>query len=243
MVRRVASVAGALTAMAALAGCSASKSSNPLSPTVAGPIPGVNISAPQPMTPAAGAKVAVDQQPITLMVNNATTNGVRPLNYLFEVAADAGFTNKVFSRDGVTPGDGRTSLKLPDALATGRSYYWHARAQDGANTGPYSDPASFSVFTPVVIQPPVLVSPINNATADSMRPALVWNNATRTGPAGAITYLVEVATNDTFGNKVAVTTVSERANQTSYTVSPDLSFSTQYFWHVRASDPTTVSPF
>ena len=41
----------------ALAGCEAQKSSNPLSPSVAGPIPGVNITAPKLVEPAQGFKV------------------------------------------------------------------------------------------------------------------------------------------------------------------------------------------
>ena len=123
--------------LVAVAGCEPTKSSNPLSPTVAGPIPGVNITPPMPLEPRA-VKVPVDRQPVTLVVENAASNGQRPLSYVFEVATDAGFANIVWSRTGVTPGEGRTTMRLPDPLATGRSYYWRARAEDGANTGPYS---------------------------------------------------------------------------------------------------------
>src|SRR3954470_13092395 len=130
-----------------VAGCAVEKSENPLTPTVAGPIPGVGISAPSTMDPAQGTKIPVSSQPISLTVANATTTGVRPLSYLFQVATDANFANLVFSRDGVAPGDGRTSLRL-DPLPTGRTYYWRARAADGANTGPYSNPTVFDVFTP-----------------------------------------------------------------------------------------------
>ncbi len=229
----------------ALGACETSKSSNPLSATVAGPIPGVNITAPGVMTPAAGTRIAVDRQPITLTVNNATTNGVRPLNYLFEVATDTNFTNKVFTRDGVTPGDGQTSIKLPDPLATGRTYYWHARAQDGANTGAFTAAINFDVFTPIVIQAPGLVSPSPNATTDSLRPTFVVSAAPRSGPVGAITYLIEVADSATFANKVAVWTAGEQSatGNNSFTIPLDLKYSTVYYWHVRASDPTTTGPF
>ena len=57
------------------------------------------------------ARIAVDQQPVTLTVQNASTSGVRPLSYLVEVAVDAGFTNKVFSRDGISPAEiGRANV-------------------------------------------------------------------------------------------------------------------------------------
>ena len=79
-----------------LTACAAEKSSNPLSPSVAGPIPGVAITTPTPMQPSNGSQIAVDQQPVTLAVNNASTSGVRPLSYVFEVATDVNFANKVF---------------------------------------------------------------------------------------------------------------------------------------------------
>ena len=231
-----------------LTACAAEKSSNPLSPSVAGPIPGVAITAPAPMLPANGTRVAVDQQPLTLTVNNASTSGVRPLSYVFEIATDASFTNKVFLRESVTPGEGKTSLKLPDALAAGQtfagqSYYWHARAEDGANTGPFSAPLTFNVFVPVVIQPPGLVAPINNVVTESVRPRFTVTNATRTGPAGAISYLFEIADNDTFANKLAQWTVGEGANQTSTDAPQDLPNSRTLLWHARAYDSGTIGPW
>ena len=53
-----------------LAACAQEKSANPTSPSVAGPIAGVTISAPKLMQPASGAQVSFEQQPITLMVGN-----------------------------------------------------------------------------------------------------------------------------------------------------------------------------
>jgi hypothetical protein len=236
-------VAFGVFAAVTLTACAAQKSSNPLSPTVAGPIPGVAITAPTPVQPGNGTRVAVDQQPLTLMVNNSSTSGVRPLSYVFEVAADATFTNKVFVRDGIVPGEGKTSLQLPDALAGGRSYYWHARAEDGANTGPFSDPLTFNVFIPVVLQAPVLVAPISNITVDSVRPRFTVNNATRTGPAGAISYLIEISDSDSFANKLLVWNVAEQANQTGADAPQDLPFSKTLFWHARAYESTTIGPW
>src|SRR5215470_16702082 len=109
----------------AASACEATKSSNPLSPAVAGPIPGVEITAPKALEPPSGMKIAVDKQPVTLLIENSSSSGVRPLSYVFEIATDANFTNRVFMRDKITPGDGgRTSLRLPDPLATGRTYFW-----------------------------------------------------------------------------------------------------------------------
>lgn len=237
-------IVSGLFAILVLDACESSKSSNPLSPSVAGPIPGVNITPPQPIDPAAGSKVAVDKQPVTLMVNNASTSGVRPLTYVLEVATDAAFNIKVFSRDSITPGsDGHTSLKLPDPLATGKTYYWRARAQDGANTGPYSDASTFNVFTPIVIDQPTLASPINNVTTDNTHPRFTINNAPRSGPVGTMAYVIELSTDNGFGNKVAIWTFAEQPNQTNFDSPQDLGYSTRYFWHARASEPTTAGPW
>jgi len=240
MFRSVLTGLGLCAAALSLTACQVSKSSNPLSPTVAGPIPGVNITAPKPVDPTVGSRIAVDSQPLTLTVENASTSGVRPLSYLFEVATDSSFNNKVFTRDGITPGDGgRTAIKLPEALATGRTYYWRVRAQDGANTGSYSTPVSFNVFTPIQIGPPAPILPAPGGTANSLKAGFLIGNSFRSGPVGAITYQIEVATTDTFVNKITWTT-PEQTNQTTLTSPQDLAPNTNYFWHVRAADPTTT---
>lgn len=243
MKRRVVSVGSLFAAALALTACQAEKSSNPLSPSVAGPIPGVEISAPKILEPQSGLKIATDTQPVTLLIENAGSSGPRPLSYDFEVATDANFNNKVFAREAIAPGDGgRTSLRLPDPLAPGRTYFWRARAQDGANTGPYTPASDFSVFTPIVIGEPGLLSPAPNALVDSLRPTLMVANAPRSGPVGAISYLVELGDSDAFANKVTWT-APEQANQTPLTPPADLVYGKVYYWHVRAFDPTTLGPF
>ncbi|HMD36874.1 MAG TPA: hypothetical protein VKH42_17995 [Vicinamibacterales bacterium] len=236
---------GSVVALLAAGACvGANKSSNPLSPTVSGPIPGVSISAPGPTSPDNAARIAVEQQPVTLTVVNANTSGVRPLNYLIEIALDTNFTNKIFSRDGITPSDGgRTSVQLPNALAPERSYYWHARAQDGANVGDFSAMRTFAVYTPIVIGRPTPVSPANGTTTTNTRPTFVIGNAPHSGPAGAITYTVQLADSESFGNILGSWTVGEQPNQTTVLVPNELAAGKQIFWHARASDPTTTGAF
>jgi hypothetical protein len=235
----------AVVAAVAVSACEMDKSSNPLSATVAGPIPGVTISAPRVMQPSSGTKIAADQQPITLMVGNAATSGVRPLSYVFEIAADTNFTNKVFTRDSISPGtNGQTTVRLPDSLATGRTYFWRSRAQDGANTGPYSTTTDFNVFTPIVINAPTPVSPINDATVSTVRPRFTFTNATRSGPVGAITYVMELSDTGTFVSNVVTWTVAEQAgSSTSLDPTTDLPNSKLLYWHVKAADPTTAGPW
>src|SRR5262245_14693106 len=144
----------------ALTGCQTAKSSSPLAPTVAGPIEGVTISAPVLLEPAQGFKYKESEQPIRLIIQNATTNGVRPLTYTFEVASDSGFSTKVFSKASVAPGDGKTSVTL-ERLDIGKSYYWRAWAEDGANTGAKAT-SGFEIFPKAQINAPAASSPTNN---------------------------------------------------------------------------------
>lgn len=226
------------------AACEVTKTENPLSPSVAGPIPGVNISAPKLLEPASGAQIAGDKQPITLLIENSSSNGVRPLNYSFEVAGDSNFNNKVFVREGVAPGEnGRTSLTLPNALGTGRGYFWRAKAQDGANTGPYSSMVAFNVFTPVSFDKPLPVSPVGGAKVANYSPEFVFNNAPRTGSPGLITYVIEVATNSTFGGLIAAWQFVEQANQTKFAAASGLPPSSQLYWRVRAFEATALGPW
>jgi hypothetical protein len=223
--------------------CAASKSANPLTPTVAGPIPGVAITAPTAIDPNS-TKVAVDKQPVTLSLGNASTSGPRPLSYVFEVATDSDFTNKVFMREGVAPGDdGRTTLRLPDPLAAGRTYYWRGHAEDGANVGPFSPRANFDVFVPIVIDRPTPVTPVNDVRVDTLHPTFTFTNAPHSGPVGAITYVIEVSDSDSFANRLAIWTLAEQPNQTSLVAPQDAAYDHQFFWHVRAFDPTTTGPW
>jgi hypothetical protein len=233
-----------LLSIVVLAACEQAKSANPTSPSIAGPISGVAISAPKLLQPAAGSQVSFEQQPIMLMVANSTTSGVRPLTYVFEIAADSGFATKVFTQTGIPAGtNGQTSFRLPQALSADRTYYWRAHAEDGANTGDYATPAAFAVFTPVVINVPTLTAPADGAVLTTDKPKFTVTNSTHTGPVGQISYLLEVGTDIAFANKALSIQYPETAGTTSFTPGTGFAASTHFFWHVKASDPGHESPW
>lgn len=229
---------------AAAVGCELTKSENPLSPSVAGPIAGVEVSAPKVLEPAAGANISGDRQPITLLIENASSNGQRPLSYIFEVSTDSGFSNLVFTRRGVPSGEGgRTSLTLPDRLPTGRLYYWRAKADDGANAGPYSNGVPFNIFTPVAFEKPALIAPVNGVTVSDNVPDFRIANAPRVGNAVGVSYIIEVATSSSFAGLVAAWQVNEQPNQTMLTAPSGLPQGVQLFWRARAIEPTALGPW
>jgi hypothetical protein len=166
---------------------------------------------------------------------------VRPLSYIFQIATDPAFANVVFTKDKVLPGaNGQTSLKLPDSLATDKTYYWRALAQDGANTGSFTATSNFAVYTPIVINQPTLLAPLANAAVDSIRPKFTFTNVTRSGPIGALTYLIEVSTDAQLKNKVAEWNVPEQPNQITAQIPTDLKYSSVYYWHVIAYVPNVA---
>ena len=227
-----------------MASCAVEKSETPLAPTVAGPIAGVQITAPKTLEPAAGAQIPGDKQPLTLLLENASSNGQRPLSYMFEIASEPGFNNRVFAQDNVPPGDGgRTSLKLPSNLTIGKVYYWRAKALDGANESAYSNPADFNVFTPVGFDKPSLLSPINNDKVSSQRPTFAFADAPRQGTPVTVSYVIEISTDSAFSAKVAVWQFNETPGQTTFPSAADLPGGVQLFWHARAFESPVIGPW
>lgn len=234
-----------LCLLVAASACEQSKSANPLSPLIAGPIAGVNITPPVLLEPEQQRAVAVNAQPLTLLIENASTNGVRPVRYLFQVATDAMFLTLVHQNANVTPGEnGRTSYTLPDALAAERSYYWRAKADDGANASTFTEGRSFRIFTPVVIGRPSPASPANGATLATRRPTLETHNVSRTGPAGPITYYFQGSETSIFAENAPTTAVPESpSGRTGFTAPEDLPYSKTFYWRVRAGDPGHTGPW
>jgi hypothetical protein len=222
---RTTGVPALLAAMLALQACELVKSETPLSPSIAGPMAGVEIIPPQPMQPASGAKIRTGGPPVTLVVQNASTNGVRPLSYTYEVARDAGFGDVVFSKDGVTPGsDGHTSLPIDNPLPSNMTYFWRSMAKDGANESSFSSARTFQVVDPPVLHAPNPQSPVDNLRVGSLTPTLRVSNAPRSGDVQAVRYDFEVATGPGFGGIVASGTVDEQGGSTEYTLETGLNF-------------------
>jgi hypothetical protein len=225
----------------ALTGCEQAKSANPLSPSVAGPIPGVNITAPQSLEPAPGAEIVQGGEPVTLLIQNPTTNGERPIWLSLELASDAAFQQVLHQADRVTPGEGgRTSYRIPSLLGAGFTYYWRVRAQDGANTGPWSTAASFRVVQPVVLEPPAPLEPIGNIT--TITPVFKIRNGRIEGTTNVV-YRIEVGSAPDPGSIVAVLTAAPDPSGITSVAVGNVPYGTTYYWRAYATDGVTTSAF
>src|SRR5436190_20385429 len=119
----------AFAAIVCLAGCEAAKSANPTAASVAGPIPGVNITAPRPIEPFADSTVTFTGEPMTMLIENAGSSGARAIYLQLEIATDNGFRQLVHQADQIALGpNGRTSYRMPAPLGAGYTYYWRTRA-------------------------------------------------------------------------------------------------------------------
>jgi hypothetical protein len=218
-------------------GCSQNSPASPTSAATpdAGSALTASVTTPRPLTPGNGASIPNLSQPVTLAVQNAIVTKSTGTTYTFEVATDAAFTAKVQTRDGVAEGGGgQTSVKL-DALAPAKDYYWHVRATAGGTTGVFGAVFKFTIGPAISINAPVPIAPVNGA-ATGARPALRATNATRTGPAGAISYRFEISTTSTFSSILVTGTNSEGVNETGFIPTADLPINTTLFWRVTAID-------
>ena len=237
--KRIFLLAAALPILA-LAGCEAKKSENPTSPSVAGPLAGVEITAPRQIEPTQGFKIKESQQPIRLLIENSTSNGVRPVSYSFEVASDSDFQQKVYARGGVPAGEGgRTSVTV-DRLDLGRIYYWRVRAEDGANASAYAV-TTFETLPKPVLNAPGTVSPVNGATTGSRRPELKITNSDRNIAVGSLRYTFQIATDAAFAGVVASGVRDEGSNTTEYVPEGDLAANAVFYWRANATDGDTTS--
>jgi hypothetical protein len=233
-------LAAAFVVTGALAGCT-KKSENPLSPSVAGPIAGVSITAPKLLEPQ-NQQTLTAGTAVTLLFESATTTGERPITQEIQVALDPEFTQRVHSADKLPPGqNGRTSYTLP-ILQEGRAYFWRVRAVDGANAGPYSPASLFQIALSVRIETPVPLAPVRRDAIAGVRPTLVVQNTAVTG-ATNVTYRFELAADLAFTRLIAIWSAPRSGGDRTEVTGSDLAPGTEYYWRVNASDGSYTAPY
>jgi hypothetical protein len=231
-------------ALAALtsAACESTKSSNPLSPSVAGPIGGVTITAPKALSPANGTQFNTTDA-VNLVIENSTSNSQRPFWFEMQVSTEPDFTAIVHTAQKVTPGtNGQTTYRVPMSFTANRTYYWRARAADGANTGPYSGNTMFRVVEAVHIETPLPLSPTAGGEVDGSAVTLTVHNTAVIGTSNPVSYRFEVATDGNFAGMVAIWTTLRSTGDTT-SVSGPLAAGTDFYWRVSGSDGAYTSAY
>src|SRR5216117_654309 len=125
------------TCFLASSGCS--QSSNPTQPSASTvPLDGNDLTAsvtvPRALSPAVAAQIRNLDQPVTLVVANAVITQATAVTYTFEVAPDATFGNKVYSKSGGRRG-GQRSDERDDRQARRRRRLLLAGPRGGRRDG------------------------------------------------------------------------------------------------------------
>ncbi len=113
-------------------------------------------------------------------------------------------------------------------LNSNTQYYWRVRAIDGTTVSDWSNAWTFT--TMMVLNPPVLTFPANNAVNIPVSVLLNWDNATN-----ALNYEYQYNTDASFNNSPVYTVVNSEAQLS------NLSYNTIYYWRVRSIANSTIS--
>ncbi len=157
-----------------------------------------------------------------------------PVVYTFELYLDPDLTVSAMSP--VTIGEQTTTTCWTPLsnLDAGRTYYWRARANNGAFTSAWAGPFSFS--TPNTPPPvPVPIAPADNDTVATFRPLL---SITQGEDPNATPVLCEFVVSKFGDLSSPVTTglVLRSGNQVDWAVPINLENGVVYYWAARATD-------
>jgi Tol biopolymer transport system component len=202
--------------------------------------------APVADTPVPGQRVATNQPGLSVL--NANDQEFDPLSYEFRLASDVGMTSIVASATGVPQGSGVTTWPVPLVLDENTTYYWDARARDGAGddrASPWSATASFFVDT--VNESPSAPAPLRpscDVDVTTLSPELAAGLASDP-ERDTLTYRFELDNVPSFDSpgRQASAELAQGLTETLWTPPQPLSDNTLYYWRVRASDGHTVSPW
>ncbi|HEY7789549.1 MAG TPA: hypothetical protein VIC33_03460 [Vicinamibacterales bacterium] len=235
--RRLLPAAATACAAAIVIACGSGTPTQPSSVSGAsGAVAGTaSVTTPQPLQPADAAQIQDANQPVTLVIKNAAVTGSGATTYTFEVATDSAFSQVVQTKADVAEGSGgQTSVALA-TLNANATYYWHAQAKQSGTSSPFGKARSFKVGPDITLGAPVPLDPLTGAQTTA-RPTFTIQDAARTGPAGAITYQFDIATDSGFSSIVSTGTVAESPGQTTFTPPVDLGANQTYYWRATAID-------
>jgi hypothetical protein len=179
-------------------------------------------AAPTLVSPASGATNAS----LTVLLDwNAVTGA---LSYEIQVATDSSFSNVVRGTSGLTA----TQWTVSPGLSASTTYYWRVRALTSCGVGAWSATRSFTTLC-VTLQPPAPSSPASGASGQAVAPLVDWADVT-----SAERYDVQLSTTSAF---TSIARSASALTRSEWTVSPDLSPATTYYWRARAVNNCSTS--
>ncbi|MBI5656129.1 MAG: hypothetical protein HZC44_04620 [Geobacter sp.] len=183
--------------------------------------------------PSSGAGVSVFSP--ALSVQNATDPDDDLLTYEFEVSAESSMANPIAQMSGIVETPAMTSWPIPAVLTENQTYYWRARAYDGALTSAWMPIASFMINTANDAPgPAAIISPTDGSSVGTLTPTLEVANAVDPD-SDSLFYEFEL-----YAGTTLVTSINGIPGNTSETISwtlaTPLADNTVYQWRARAFD-------
>ncbi|MGB5106386.1 MAG: discoidin domain-containing protein, partial [Candidatus Zixiibacteriota bacterium] len=197
-------------------------------------------STPTLSSPAAASQVLTLTP--ALVVNNATDPDGNLLTYEFQVATSSAFTNIVAQVNGVSQGTGATAWTVTPDLNYATTYYWRARAFDGALYSGYAAYRSFTVFNNTPPGAPSPQLPLNGSRVIDFTPDLVVANATDAN-GDDLSYQFYLYNEATTVLLAQSPMLSQGTGTTVWTSTLTLAPKTKYTWRARANDGTSWSNY
>ncbi|OGU61221.1 MAG: hypothetical protein A2X64_06575 [Ignavibacteria bacterium GWF2_33_9] len=145
--------------------------------------------------------------------------------YEMQIAHDKTFP---FADEWVVQRD--TVYQIKDSLDFNKDYYWRVRSKTNGSYSPWSTAMQFSTM----LDAPQLISPDNNSTGVSTTPKYIWSSIPNTD-----VYEIQVSTDINFNT---VDFVADSLKDTTV-ISADLLSDNTYYWHVRAKNEFSTSPW
>ncbi len=170
----------------------------------------------------------------TLYVYNSTDPESDSLSYQFLLYDSPGDPSPLMVSDLVPQQTDSTGWTVSEYLAEDSIYAWRCRVWDGYE---FSDTSSWFFFAvngmPQAPSTPTAIAPIGqNLILFDMLPAFTWTAATDPDPFDEVRYRLELSLNQNFTMIVPFDNLVD----TVFNFADSLSFSTRYWWRVKALD-------
>ena len=139
-------------------------------------------------------------------------------SYLVEVDDNSDFSSTIVSATATSP------YLIEVELTADVVYFWRVKATNYTGDSPWSSRSFTTAAVVTISSAPTLTSPVNNAIDQNVGLTLSWDAVDN-----ATDYRVQVSTTSDFNTTVINTTTTSLL----LAVTPNLVFSTEYFWRVR----------
>ncbi|MCX6161232.1 MAG: T9SS type A sorting domain-containing protein, partial [Ignavibacteriae bacterium] len=163
------------------------------------------------------------------LIWNASQNAV---NYHLQVSLNSSFSSFVIEDASLT-----NTQKIISGLSYSTTYYWRVKAINSGGASPFSSVWSFTTvqYVPSAPLAPVLSSPNNGAVSQPIENlSLIWSASQN-----AANYHLQVSLNSSFSSFV----IEDASLTNTLKIISGLSYSTTYYWRVKAKNSGGESPF